>query len=152
VETLEPDLGAAYLLVTPRLPVSTPVVYAAWDELGGPKGDFGNDLEPAALHAVPSLRWWRDVMAAVTGERPRLAGSGGTWFIETTTDRLDELAALAAHVRAEVVYGWESALVLVARAIGPSWAEAASAGGAGGAGGAAGPRTGAVARPPGAGV
>jgi 4-diphosphocytidyl-2-C-methyl-D-erythritol kinase len=58
------------------------VVYRAWDELGGPAGDGGNDLEPAALHAFPELARWRDELAGATGLRPRLAGSGSTWFVE----------------------------------------------------------------------
>ena len=94
-EVLEPletagAQGTAFLLVAPRVHVSTPSVYAAWDELAGPRGEHGNDLEPAALQAYPGLRWWRDLMGAATGERPRLAGSGGTWFVEGPVGPLDE--------------------------------------------------------------
>ena len=71
-----------FTLVIPPIRVSTPAVYAAWDELGGPSGDNGNDLEPAALVVAPDLSQWRDGLAAATGLRPRLAGSGGTWFVE----------------------------------------------------------------------
>ena len=71
-----------YTLVTPPFGCSTPAVYAAWDAMGGPKGDHGNDLEPAALHVAPQLCTWRDELAAVTGQRPCLAGSGSTWFVE----------------------------------------------------------------------
>lgn len=111
-EVVEPIAAgpAHYLLVAPRLHVATPEVYAAWDELGGPRGDNGNDLEPAALAVAPGLRWWRDVLAAASGRRPRLAGSGGTWFVEG-----DEgwLAALAEQLRCEIVAAGESALVEV---------------------------------------
>jgi len=69
-------------LWTPPLACSTPAVYRAWDELGGPIGDNGNDLEPAALLVEPRLAQWRDELAAVSGQRPRLAGSGSTWFVE----------------------------------------------------------------------
>lgn len=71
-----------FTLLTPPFPVSTPAVYRAWDELGGPAGDGGNDLEPAALHAEPELAEWRDRLGDATGLEPRLAGSGGTWFVE----------------------------------------------------------------------
>ncbi|MFP5316844.1 MAG: 4-(cytidine 5'-diphospho)-2-C-methyl-D-erythritol kinase [Acidimicrobiia bacterium] len=71
-----------YTLVTPPIRVSTPDVYKAWDELGGPPGENGNDLEPAALLVAPDLSHWRDRLAAAAGQRPRLAGSGGTWFVE----------------------------------------------------------------------
>lgn len=73
--------GDFYTLLVPDLHVSTPEVYRAWDELGGPTGANGNDLEPAALHVVASLAAWRDRLGDATGETPRLAGSGGTWFV-----------------------------------------------------------------------
>jgi 4-diphosphocytidyl-2-C-methyl-D-erythritol kinase len=71
-----------FTLLTPPLHVSTPAVYAAWDRLGGPRGEGPNDLEPAALAVEPRLAEWRDRLAAATGLVPVLAGSGGTWFVE----------------------------------------------------------------------
>ena len=71
-----------FTLLTPPLQCSTAEVYEAWDSLGGPTGDHGNDLEPAALRAEPRLAEWRDLLGDLTGERPRLAGSGSTWFVE----------------------------------------------------------------------
>ena len=71
-----------FTLLTPPIMCSTPAVYSAWDELGGPTGDNGNDLEPAALVVAPELSRWRDELADATGNRPRLAGSGSTWFVE----------------------------------------------------------------------
>lgn len=68
-------------LFTPPVMCSTPVVYRMWDELGGPTGDHGNDLEPAALAVAPELARWRDELAAVSRIRPRLAGSGSTWWV-----------------------------------------------------------------------
>lgn len=77
-----PFQARTFTLLTPPFPVFTPAVYAAWDDLGGPTGDGGNDLEPAALVVEPRLGQWRDRLAAATGRRPSLAGSGGTWFVE----------------------------------------------------------------------
>jgi 4-diphosphocytidyl-2-C-methyl-D-erythritol kinase len=74
--------GRPYTLLIPPLHVSTVEVYRAWDRLGGPTGAGGNDLEPAALAVQPELGTWRDVLGEATGEQPRLAGSGGTWFVE----------------------------------------------------------------------
>ena len=71
-----------FTLLTPPVMCSTPAVYKAWDELGGPAGANGNDLEPAALLVAPELVRWRDELAAATGREPRLAGSGSTWFVE----------------------------------------------------------------------
>jgi 4-diphosphocytidyl-2-C-methyl-D-erythritol kinase len=69
-------------LWTPPFGCSTPAVYRAWDSLGGPTGEHGNDLEPAALVVEPRLAEWRDRFAEAAGQRPRLAGSGSTWFVE----------------------------------------------------------------------
>lgn len=83
-EVVEPLAFEArtYTLLTPPLSCSTPAVYRAWDDLGGPSGDHGNDLEPAALVVEPRLAEWRDRLGDATGRRPRLAGSGSTWFVE----------------------------------------------------------------------
>jgi 4-diphosphocytidyl-2-C-methyl-D-erythritol kinase len=90
------------VLVTPALAVSTPDVYRAWDELGGPIGEHGNDLEPAAVVVEPRLAWWQDLISAVAGERPRLAGSGGTWYLERDPEVAAQLAVeLQDAVRAE---------------------------------------------------
>ena len=72
----------AFTLLTPPVGCPTVDVYRRWDEMGGPIGDNGNDLEPAALDLVPDLARWRDELGDATGVRPRLAGSGGTWFVD----------------------------------------------------------------------
>ena len=77
-----PFQDGTYTLLIPPVSVPTAEVYRRWDGLGGPIGDNGNDLEPAALATVPLLARWRDELAEATGRRPRLAGSGGTWFVE----------------------------------------------------------------------
>lgn len=77
-----PFESRTFTLATPPFGCSTPAVYRAWDELGGPIGEYGNDLEPAALMVEPRLEQVRDELAAVSGVRPRLAGSGSTWFVE----------------------------------------------------------------------
>lgn len=76
-----PPVALELTVVTPPLACSTPVVYRAWDDLGGPRADGPNDLEPAALVVEPRLAVWRDRIAEVTGQRPVLAGSGSTWFV-----------------------------------------------------------------------
>lgn len=71
---------ARYALVTPPLAVSTPLVYKAWDALGGPRAEV-NDLERAALAVSPQLERWRDAFWSQVGSRPVLAGSGSTWYL-----------------------------------------------------------------------
>jgi 4-diphosphocytidyl-2-C-methyl-D-erythritol kinase len=73
-------------LVIPPLVVSTPVVYRAWDNLGGPRADGPNDLEPAAIAAVPELARWRDRIREAASASPTLAGSGATWFLRGHAD------------------------------------------------------------------
>lgn len=77
-----PFVARTFTLLTPPFGVSTPAVYAKWDEMGGPSSPTGNDLEPAALLVAPELARWRDRFAAAVGSAPRLAGSGGTWFVD----------------------------------------------------------------------
>lgn len=68
-------------LIIPPLGVSTPAVYRAWDELGGPRASGVNDLELAALLVEPRLAEWRDRIHEAAGVAPTLAGSGATWFL-----------------------------------------------------------------------
>jgi len=70
-----------FTLMTPPLACPTGAIYQAWDDLGSPEGENGNDLEPAALKVVPELARWRDKFGDETGQTPRLAGSGSTWFV-----------------------------------------------------------------------
>jgi 4-diphosphocytidyl-2-C-methyl-D-erythritol kinase len=114
-EIVEPlvDEPASFLLVVPQLHVSTPAVYAAWDALGGPAGELDNDLEPAALEVEPRLVWWRDLVARVSGQRPRLAGSGGTWWLDGDDA---ELSTMAQAISDAVADAGASALVTVVSA------------------------------------
>lgn len=84
-------------LIVPPLFVSTPAVYRAWDDLGEPRADGPNDLEPAALHVEPQLALWRDLIRDATGAAPVLAGSGATWFVLGAYPEL-ETALPDAHV------------------------------------------------------
>ena len=69
-------------LLIPPFGCSTPAVYQRWDEMGGPEGSNGNDLEPAALDVEPRLDQYRRALEEATGQTARLAGSGSTWFVE----------------------------------------------------------------------
>ena len=75
-------LEQTFTLLIPPFSCSTVEVYDHWDRIGGPRGENGNDLEPAALDLYPALRKWRDQLGEATGISPRLAGSGSTWFVE----------------------------------------------------------------------
>ncbi len=77
-----PFVEQTLTLITPPIACSTPAVYQAWDQLGGPTAsDTPNDLESAALLVAPELARWRDEFGEATGQRPTLAGSGASWFV-----------------------------------------------------------------------
>ncbi len=81
IEPLE-HIPRTLTLLIPPFGCSTPAVYRRWDEMGGPKGQNGNDLEPAALDVEPRLDQYRRALEQATGQTARLAGSGSTWFVE----------------------------------------------------------------------
>ena len=89
--------GQAYTLLVPPFGVSTAAVYRCWDQLGGPSADNGNDLEPAALVVEPRLRAWRDLLGTATGQMPRLAGSGSTWFVTGAYPGADRVVVRASR-------------------------------------------------------
>lgn len=81
IEPLE-HIPRTLTLLIPPFGCSTPAVYRRWDEMGGPEGSNGNDLEPAALDVEPRLDQYRRALEQATGQTARLAGSGSTWFVE----------------------------------------------------------------------
>ncbi len=96
VVTPLPDEGRDFVLLLAPFGVDTAAVYRAWDtwvagataESGAATLSMGNDLEAAALRVEPRLGLWRDALAQATGQRPRLAGSGSTWFVEGSLESL----------------------------------------------------------------
>lgn len=93
IEPLARD-SLSVTLLTPPFGVSTPDVYKAWDDLGGPSHSH-NDLTSAALAVEPRLGQWRDAFADATKQNPILAGSGGTWFVEGTHHALSVMGVNA---------------------------------------------------------
>lgn len=76
-----PQVSEAFTLLVPPFGCDTAAVYALWDDMDSPKGEWGNDLEPAALALEPRLADYRDRLEDASKIRPRLAGSGSTWFV-----------------------------------------------------------------------
>jgi 4-diphosphocytidyl-2-C-methyl-D-erythritol kinase len=94
-----PMQARVFTLALPPFACSTAAVYRTWDELGGPTGPGGNDLEPAALTLEPRLAEWRHRLRNATGQQPHLAGSGSTWFVEGEFPGDDRIVVRTAGVR-----------------------------------------------------
>jgi 4-diphosphocytidyl-2-C-methyl-D-erythritol kinase len=116
-----------FLLLIPPVAVDTGAVYRAYDEqtretdrtrsvdpsVADHSSDSVNDLEAAALAVTPSLARWRDSLGDITGRRPRLAGSGATWFVD------GDPASLGVDDRPYLVLGDERAPLVSVRSIPP---------------------------------
>jgi 4-diphosphocytidyl-2-C-methyl-D-erythritol kinase len=115
-EVLEPvhlPPGVPVLVAIPPYRLSTPDVYAAWDELGGPRAQrvveapaeiaavaptLANDLEPAAEAVEPRLAEFRAALEETAGAPAVLAGSGSAYAVLLSAD--DEgVTSLARRVR-----------------------------------------------------
>lgn len=87
-------------LVCPPLHVDTGAVYRAFDRLPHP-GDVRNHLEHAAIAVEPTLGHWLERIEAGCGERPTLAGSGASWWLEghhpELVDSLPEARVVLTH-------------------------------------------------------
>jgi 4-diphosphocytidyl-2-C-methyl-D-erythritol kinase len=118
-EQLEPvTLAPVPLIVAiPQFRCSTPAVYSAWDELGGPPSTRSvpappqcaellpvlvNDLEPAAEHLQPALIEFRERFEGAVERPALLCGSGSAyaaWFEDADSWRnaLDSARRVLPH-------------------------------------------------------
>ncbi len=115
-----PFVERAFTLLVPPLAVDTAAVYRAWDALADQRPASepgGNDLTAPALAVEPRLAAWRDALAEATGHRPRLAGSGATWFVE------GEPAAVGLGDRTHLVVGTQAGRLLGVRSVPTGWGE-----------------------------
>jgi 4-diphosphocytidyl-2-C-methyl-D-erythritol kinase len=111
-ELLEPvalPAGLPVLVAIPPYQLATAEVYAAWDELGGPRytravdapdaiapfaATLANDLEPAAEAVEPRLAEFRAALEEVVRAPAVLAGSGSAYAVlpDGSHDRVTSLA------------------------------------------------------------
>ena len=75
----------------------------------GEDDGVSNNLEDAAVTVAPRLAAWRDHFADVCGQRPRLSGSGSTWFVEGAADEL------GIDIGAGLSHGGQHALLVATR-------------------------------------
>jgi 4-diphosphocytidyl-2-C-methyl-D-erythritol kinase len=112
---LTPVVGLPMLVTVPPFRLSTPDVYRAWDDLGGPQSDraipapkqvedllpaLHNDLEPAAEYLEPRLTEFRLRLEAAAGHPALLAGSGSAYVVPI--DAPAGLPRVAARVEEEI--------------------------------------------------
>jgi 4-diphosphocytidyl-2-C-methyl-D-erythritol kinase len=107
--------GVALVVAVPPFGLSTPAVYRAWDELGGPSSaravptpvalaglglpdELVNDLEPAAEHLEPRLRPFREALEALAGAPALLAGSGSAYVAPVASTAQAAVVATQAGV------------------------------------------------------
>jgi len=116
IEPLATD-DATYVLCTPSWGVNTAEVYRAYDELTQRPKDARelrstlagpNALTGAALVVEPRLARLRDLFAEVAGRLPVLAGSGSTWYLETTPSQAKGLEEDLVAAISEA--GWRAAV------------------------------------------
>lgn len=96
LDPVELAAGVPVLVAIPPFRISTPRVYAAWDELGGPRSrriieappaiagvlpELVNDLEPAAEAVEPRLVEFREALERAAGAPALLAGSGSAYAV-----------------------------------------------------------------------
>lgn len=114
-----PHVDRRFVLLLPPVGVDTAACYRAWDALqqrggtGDRDAEGGNDLEAPALAVTPGLARWRDRLGDLTGQRPRLAGSGSTWFVE------GDPAGLGLAGRSSVTVDGTAAALVPVRTVGP---------------------------------
>lgn len=125
LEPVPPFGPRSLVIATPPFGCSTPLVYQAWDALGGPVSSrvvesdlepegLRNDLEPAALHVAPDLAAFREAFGAAVGATPLMLGSGSSYAVHVA----DPEAAEAGARRARAELGIETVWAATTRSCG----------------------------------
>lgn len=80
IERINPQSTSAFVIVVPRMQVSTKEVYDEFDVVGS--GNTGNDLEKAAMTRSPRIAAVKETLNKLTGSTWRMSGSGPAMFLE----------------------------------------------------------------------
>jgi 4-diphosphocytidyl-2-C-methyl-D-erythritol kinase len=96
LEQVELPIGIPFIVALSPFRLPTSAVYAAWDELGGPRAEravkapaavaalmpeLSNDLEPAAEAVEPGLLEFRRALEKAARGKALLAGSGSAYVV-----------------------------------------------------------------------
>jgi len=80
IERINPQTGAVFMLVIPKIEVPTKIVYNKYDEVG--MGSSENALEKAAVTLFPEINKFKEILNRATGQAWKMSGSGPTLFLE----------------------------------------------------------------------
>lgn len=111
VEKTNPHSSAAFILVIPKLEVSTKAVYDEFDKMGA--GKNGNDLELAATKLFPEIKKIKDSLVKATGGNWKMSGSGPSLFMELmdmsdAEKHVDKLKGFEYHIVKRMDLGVET--------------------------------------------
>ncbi|HSO95319.1 MAG TPA: 4-(cytidine 5'-diphospho)-2-C-methyl-D-erythritol kinase [Acidimicrobiia bacterium] len=117
LEAVTLDGQLPLVVVLPRFRISTPDVYRAWDELGGPITQrriaappavagiitgLANDLEAAAEHVEPRLPEFRQQLEEVAQAPVILAGSGSAYAVIPDVKTVADAGKLANRISSKL--------------------------------------------------
>ena len=80
VERINPQTGAVFILVIPKMEVSTKVIYDKYDQVG--QGSTENALEKAAVFLFPEIGKMKAAIDRATGQSWKMSGSGPALYLE----------------------------------------------------------------------
>jgi 4-diphosphocytidyl-2-C-methyl-D-erythritol kinase len=80
VERINPQTGSVFMLVIPKIEVSTKVIYNQYDKVGS--GSTENALEKAAVALFPEIGKMKEALDRATGQAWKMSGSGPALYLE----------------------------------------------------------------------
>jgi len=80
VERINPQTGSVFMLVIPKIEVSTKIIYGQYDKVGS--GSSENAFEKATISLFPELGKIKAAMDLATGQSWKMSGSGPALYLE----------------------------------------------------------------------
>jgi 4-diphosphocytidyl-2-C-methyl-D-erythritol kinase len=80
VERINPQTGSVFMLVIPKIEVSTKIIYNKYDQVG--QGSTDNALEKAAVSLFPEIGKMKTSLDRATGQSWKMSGSGPALYLE----------------------------------------------------------------------
>jgi 4-diphosphocytidyl-2-C-methyl-D-erythritol kinase len=80
VERINPQSGSVFMLVIPKIEVSTKIIYNKYDQMG--QGSTDNALEKAAVALFPEIGRMKESLDRASGQAWKMSGSGPALYLE----------------------------------------------------------------------